>query len=81
VTAMFYFNVPQPPDYIWQAKEVIRGLDKKPHLLMRIEIIGPYFPHHAAEPFVRIIVSQGNTTESWSAEISEDNIRLWGLLY
>lgn len=76
---MFHFNLPQPSAYVWQAEEVIRELDKKPHLLMRIEIIGPYFPHRAAEPFVRIIDSQGNnTTESWFAEISEDNRRLLG---
>jgi hypothetical protein len=76
VAAMFHFNLPQPPDYISQAEEVIRELDKKSHLLMRIQIIGPYFPHHAAELFVRIIDSQGNTTESWFTEIPEDNRRL-----
>jgi len=66
--------IPQLP---WQAKEVIRELDYRPHVLVRIQITGGYFQHRAAEPFVRI-VSRGKVVESWFAEVSDDNTTLSG---
>ncbi|MBD0333336.1 MAG: hypothetical protein ICV66_11845 [Chitinophagaceae bacterium] len=67
-------KIPQLP---WQAHEVIRELDNRPHLLLRITIKGGYFAHRAPEPFIRI-VSRGKIIQSWFAEISEDNSTLSG---
>jgi hypothetical protein len=75
---MFHLKLPQPSDYSWQASEVIHVLNDKPHLLIKIEILGPYFPHRAVEPFVRIVDEEGRVTDNWFAEISEDNRRLLG---
>lgn len=60
----------------WRAQEVIKELDDRPHLLVRIEIIGPYFPHRAPEPFVRILSGERIVAESWFAKVSEDNRKL-----
>ena len=38
----------------WEAKEVVRDIDGKPHLLERITLTGPIFEHRALEPFVRV---------------------------
>ena len=35
----------------WDAKEVVRQLDKKPRLFW-VALAGPYFPERALEPFV-----------------------------
>ena len=42
------------PEYKVQAREVVRVLDNQPHLLVRMEISGEYFPHRAPHPFVMI---------------------------
>jgi len=65
-------KIPQLP---WQAREVIRELDGRPHLLVRIRIEGGYFAQRAPEPFMRI-VSGHEEVRSWFAEISEDNSTL-----
>jgi len=67
-------KIPQLP---WQGQEVIRELDGRPHLLVRIRIEGGYFAHRAPEPFMRII-SGDDEVKSWFAEISEDNSTLTG---
>jgi|SRR5215217_5680183 len=61
----------------WQAREGIKEIDERPHLLVGIEISGTYFPHRAAEPFVKI-VSEPQAIASWFAEVSDDNHRLVG---
>jgi hypothetical protein len=60
----------------WRAQEVVKELNDRPHLLVRVEITGPRFPHRAAEPFVRILSDDRVVAESWFADISEDNLRL-----
>jgi hypothetical protein len=67
-------RIPQLP---WQAQEVIREIDNRPHLMVRIIIKGGYFEHRAAEPFLRI-VNRGKIIESWFADVSEDNSALSG---
>jgi len=67
-------KIPQLP---WQAREVIREIDDRPHLLVRITISGGFFQHRALEPFIRI-VSGRKIVESWFAEITEDNSALSG---
>lgn len=59
-----------------RAQEVVKELDDRPHLLVRIEITGPDFPHRAAEPFVRILGGERAVAQSWFADISEDGRRL-----
>ena len=38
----------------WTAKEVVRDLDQRPHLFIRLDVTGAYFPERALEPFVRV---------------------------
>lgn len=61
-----------------RAQEVVKEIDDRPHLLVRIEIGDGYFPHRAPEPFVRIVRSKGKTEASWFTAISDDNRRLMG---
>ncbi len=61
-----------------RAEEVVREIDDRPHLLVRIEISGAHFPHRAAEPFVKIVTSDGAAAASWFAGVSDDNRRLMG---
>ncbi|MET0646810.1 MAG: hypothetical protein ABW208_09335 [Pyrinomonadaceae bacterium] len=60
----------------WRAHEVIKELDDRPHLLVRIEIAGPYFPHRAVDPYVRILRGDQVVAESWFAKVSDDNRRI-----
>jgi len=61
-----------------RAQEVVKEIDDRPHLLVRIEISGAYFPHRALEPFVKIVTSRGKAETSWFADVSDDNRRLAG---
>lgn len=38
----------------WRAKEVVRDLDDRPHLLTRLTLEGGGFPQRSAEPYVRV---------------------------
>ncbi len=71
------FYIAQLPELPFEAREVVREIDKRPHLLVRIEISGGYFPHRALEPFIRII-SGKKVEESWFADVTEDNRGLAG---
>lgn len=64
--------------FSWQAQEVVREINDRPHLLVRIDISGTYFPHRAPEPFVRIVVGKGQAVSSWFANVSDDNRRIVG---
>jgi hypothetical protein len=70
---MMYYQPPQTPDLTWTSREVVRELNRKPHLLVAVEIRGPYFPHRALVPFARIVPPEGRPVESWFAEISDDS--------
>jgi hypothetical protein len=72
---MFFSD--QLSELSWQGREAMKEIDDRPHLLVRIEISGAYFPHRAPEPFVKI-VSEGQAIASWFAEVSDDNHRLVG---
>lgn len=55
-------------------KEVIKIINDKPHLLLRLELSGDYFPHLDRPPFVRIMYSRKNNFElCWFANVSDDN--------
>lgn len=60
----------------WRAREVVKDLDDRPHLLVRVEIAGPHFPHRAVDPRVRILRGEQVVAESWFAQVSEDNRRI-----
>ena len=66
----------QPSNLEWEAREVVRELNKRPHLLVSIEIKGTYFPHRSAPPFARIVQPDGRTKRSWFVDVSDDNLSL-----
>ena len=70
-------DVAQPVQVTWQAQEVVRVIDDRPHLLLRITLTGTTFPQRAAAPFVRVVVGE-SVTLSWSTTISDDLRELHG---
>ncbi|HII81638.1 MAG TPA: hypothetical protein HA261_14910 [Methanosarcina sp.] len=68
------------PEYKVQAREVVRVLDNQPHLLVRMEISGEYFPHRAPHPFVMIKVNEKEYFKDLFTEVSPDNQKLLGYL-
>lgn len=73
-----YLFTKKLPTLSVEAKEVIRELDYKPHLLTRITIRGMHFPHRSAEPFMRIAVGRRKPVSAWFAEIADDEQGLAG---
>lgn len=61
----------QPTDLSWQGREVVREIDDRPHLLVRIDIRDGHFPQRAPVPFARI-AGRRERVDSWFAEIAED---------
>ena len=62
------------PQINLKGKEVVKIINEKPHLLLRLEISGDYFPHLGREPFVRIMHTQKKEFDvCWFAEVSQDN--------
>jgi hypothetical protein len=53
----------------WEAREVLRDIEQRPHLFTRIKLGGRYFPHRALEPFVVV-----GRVRSLFVEISEDSL-------
>jgi hypothetical protein len=66
------------PEFRWAGREVVRELNDRPHLLLRVEITGAFFPLRDAPAFVRIVRESGQVAESWFAEASEDGTTLVG---
>lgn len=67
---------PKASDLSWRAEEVIKKIDERPHLVVRVEISGTYFPHRATEPFARIVTEKGQIVSNWYANVADDNTRL-----
>jgi hypothetical protein len=65
------------PELSWKAKEVVKEIDNHPHLLVRIDITGTYFPHRAATPFIRIVHDK-KIILSIFAQVSGDNRKFMG---
>jgi hypothetical protein len=61
----------------WHAREVVRELDDRTHLLLRIRIRGGSFPQLDAPPFVRVL-GRRRSVESWFAQVAEDGSSLSG---
>ncbi len=72
------FTYKKEPQYEVVMDEVIKILDDKPHLLMRVTINGGYFAHRAPEPVVRIMRTENDFSVSWFAVISEDQRAMHG---
>jgi len=66
------------PEFSWQATEVLKQIDERPHLVVRILISGSHFPHRAALPFVRIVTETKQVVNNWFAEVADDNRGLVG---
>jgi hypothetical protein len=62
----------QRVEYTWEAREVVRELNDRPHHLLRVEIKGGPFPQRALEPVARITSHGGDQSASWFATISDD---------
>jgi hypothetical protein len=70
-------DLPDQPEVSWQAAEVVRELDDRPHLLLRIRLRGGSFAQLDAQPFVRVLGRRA-ASESWFAEVSEDQTSFSG---
>jgi len=74
------YRMRKSPEYTVRTSEVVRVLDKLPHLLVRIEISGEYFPHRAPHPFVMIKIGEEEYFKDLFTEVAPDNQRLLGYL-
>ena len=66
------------PEVTWHAEEVIRHVDHRPHLLVRVAVQGRHFPERALVPFVRIVGEDHTAVWAWFTEISPDSRALLG---
>jgi hypothetical protein len=59
----------------WQARETVLEVADRPHLLLRLDVLGSRFPHRDVVPFVR--VSDGrSSTVALMTEVSDDGTSL-----
>ncbi len=72
-----YLFTKELPALTVEAKEVIRPIDHKPHLVARITVRGMHFPQRALVPFMRIAAGR-KTLTAWFAEITDDENGLVG---
>jgi hypothetical protein len=68
------------PQYKALGKEVVKILDERPHLLLRLEVSGEYFPHRDAPPFVMLQRGETEFIKDLFTEVSPDNQMLLGYL-
>jgi len=66
------------PQYNAQAKEVVRVLNERPHLLVRIIIDGNHFPFRSVDPLIRIATSNEKHVTNLFAEVAPDNSKIIG---
>ncbi len=62
-------------DFSWTAREVLREIQDRPHLLLRIDVEGPHFPERALVPFVRV-VSGRRVVTALMTEIDDSQTQL-----
>jgi len=74
------YRIRKLPEYKVLAREVVKVLNDLPHLLVRIEVSGEYFPHRAPHPFVMIKVGEKEYFKDLFTEVSPDNQKLLGYL-
>ena len=68
------------PEYKMIANEAIKMLSGKPHLLMRIEISGEFFPHRNAPAFIHIRTDRDSYIHDYFTEVASDNQKMIGYL-
>lgn len=75
-------NIPnrKNPTYTFAVNEIVRVLNDRPHLLLRITIKGDFFPHRAVDPLIRIITDKDDSIESLFTEVAPDNSAISGYL-
>jgi hypothetical protein len=66
------------PELTWQAEDVIREVDHRPHLVVRITVRGRHFPQRALVPFMRIVQGDTMVARDWFTEITADSQALVG---
>ena len=66
----------RPQDLKGQAEEVIREVDHRPHLLVRVMVEGGYFPHRALVPFVRLIEGEHVVVRAWFTQVVPNSTAL-----
>ena len=78
------YRMRKTPEYTAHGKEVVKVLDDRPHLLVRLEVKGTYFPNRAAHPFVMIQLDQPSGRQEYYkdlfTQVSPDNRKLIGYL-
>ena len=66
-----------PRDFSLRAQETVRVFVEGDYLLLRVTVVGPYFPHRDSAPFVRIVTGH-RRSESLMADITSDQTELRG---
>lgn len=74
------FRTRKLPEYKAQAREVIKVLNDRPHLVVRVEVSGENFPHRAPHPFMRLRTDDDNFLDDLFTEVAPDNSALIGYL-
>lgn len=69
--AEMFFQIPVR-ELTWRAQEVVRVVDHKPHLVVRITVTGGHFPQRALVPFIRVMEGEKVVARDWFTEIGED---------
>jgi hypothetical protein len=68
------------PEYKAQGREVVKVLNERPHLVVRVEVRGEQFPHRAAHPFMHIRTDDDNFIDDLFTEVAPDGSALIGYL-
>ena len=62
-------------DFSWRAREVLRELEDAPHLLLRLDVLGPHFPQRDSAPFVRLVANRRRVA-ALMTEVADDQTHL-----
>ena len=44
----------ESPKLRWEARQIVRNLHQRPHVLLRLTLTGTHFPQRALEPWVQV---------------------------
>ena len=66
-----------PSDFSLRVQETVREFVEGNYLLLRVTVVGPYFPQRDSAPFVRIVNGRARV-HSLMAEITPDQTELRG---
>lgn len=74
------YRIRKLPEYKAEAREVVKMLNDRPHLMVRVEVSGEHFPHRDAPPFILIRTGRDRSFKDLFTEVSPDNQKLQGYL-